>query len=1119
MQILHIALKPLDNNHVELRYWSDRPANYERQVLPLQTIEDLIEQSEQDYYVLRPDLSAMGKRLFLWLDGAGRWLSRAINECAAEGIVLAIAAEAKLSHLPWETLHDGNGFLIERDYPLVVPIRWLNQPAPDRPPQPRPLQILFMATSPENVQPVLNFEQEEASILRVTRDLPLTLRVEESGCVPELEKLWRRYPDNTFDVFHLTGHASVQSQPPYSPYFITESLTGERQETTVAELQKVFQVRRPRLIFLSGCRTGQGGNQGSVPSFAEALVRQGLPAVLGWGRSIADAIATRAAAFLYERLAAGDQLGQAVALTHRFLLQEQVKDWHLLRLYVRGEAWGALVEAPGDYVPPPEPVQYQFLDVEQKVRVATPEQFVGRRRTIQRCLRALREARTIGVLLHGLGGVGKSSTAARLLERLPDYQPLVIYQELDTQRLEGALFRQCTSEVGQAILNSSLPLMQRLTDFLKRGLNEPNQKLMVVLDDFEANLEPQADGSQALKPEVVEVLIALLQAIGASGKPHRVLITSRYDARLPELDERLYREPLAALQGADLQKKCERLPSFQAQAAVDPALQSQARTLADGNPRLLEWLDLILQDEQTDAALILERMEQRAVEFRESTLAQELLNQQNVALRTTLARGLVFELPVPLPAMTALWTEIPDWQQQCDRAVALGLLESIVSNSVPLYRVPRLLAPLLPLVEDDTLSTTATAALCEQWWEEAKDITEEQALELYRLAKLAQNLIVQDEVGVALADQWLEQGRYREAGLLYEELVEIRKQRWGEEHPDVANSLNNLAYLYESQGRYGEAEPLYQQALQQLQQLLGPEHPQIASSLNNLAALYKAQGRYGEAEPLLQQALQLRQQLLGPEHPQIASSLNNLALLYKSQGRYGEVEPLLQQALQLNQQLLGPEHPDVASSLNNLAALYESQGRYEVAEPLYLQALQQLQRLLGPEHPQIASSLNNLAYLYQFQGRYEAAELLYQQALQLRQQLLGPEHPDVASSLNNLAALYQSQGRYEAAELLFQQALQLRQRLLGPEHPDVASSLNNLAALYQSQGRYEAAELLFQQALQQLQRLLGPEHPNVASSLNNLAGLYESQGRYEAAEPLYLQALQQLQQLLGPEHP
>jgi len=836
MQVLHIALKRLETNYAELRYWGEHPANYERQVLPLQAIEDLIGESELNN-VLRPNVQGIGKRLFRWLDGDGRWLSRAINECSEEGIVLAITAEAKLSHLPWEVLHDGNTFLMERDYPLVVLVRWFDQPFRELSPQQKSLHILFMATSPENVQPVLNFEQEEADILRVTQNLPLTLRVEESGCVSELEKLWMRYPDKTFDVFHLTGHASVQSQPPYTPYFITESLTGERQDTTASDLMKVFQVRRPRLIFLSGCRTGQAGNKGSVPSFAEALVQRGIPAVLGWGRPISDQTAIRTAAFLYERLAAGDQLVQGLALTHRFLLQEQVNDWHLLRLYVRGEAWRSLVEPPGDYVPPPEPVQYQFLDAEKRVRVATPEQFVGRRQTIQRCLRALRETRALGVLLHGLGGVGKSSTAARLLERLPDYQPLVLYRELDAQTLEGVLFRQCTSEVGLEILNSQLPLMQRLTAFLSRGLNRPDQKLMVVLDDFEANLEARVDGSQGLKPEVVEVLVALLQAMVGSGRPHRVLITSRYDFHLEELDERLHREPLAALQGADLQKKCERLLSFQPLSVVPPELQQQARRISDGNPRLLEWLDRILQDEQVNATVIMEQMNKRAAEFREEILAQELLDQQDESLHIMLARGLVFDLPVPISVMASIWREIPNWERQCQRAAALGLLELTPAKPEAAYRVSRILSPLLPTIIDEKLYTTATDALYQKWWT-ASGVTEEQARELYRLAQLAQTNAIVNEIGSVLADRWNKQGRYQEAGRLYEQLLAVRRESLGEEHPDVATSYNNLAYLYNSQGRYQDAEPLYIKALELRQRLLGEEHPDVATSYNDLALLY-----------------------------------------------------------------------------------------------------------------------------------------------------------------------------------------------------------------------------------------------------------------------------------------
>ena len=53
----------------------------------------------------------------------------------------------------------------------------------------------------------------------------------------------------------------------------------------------------------------------------------------------------------------------------------------------------------------------------------------------------------------------------------------------------------------------------------------------------------------------------------------------------------------------------------------------------------------------------------------------------------------------------------------------------------------------------------------------------------------------------------------------------MRKKLLGEEHPDVANSLNNLAGLYKSQGRYEEAEPLYIQALDMRKKLLGDKHP------------------------------------------------------------------------------------------------------------------------------------------------------------------------------------------------------------------------------------------------------------------------------------------------------
>ncbi|WP_375480267.1 tetratricopeptide repeat protein, partial [uncultured Nostoc sp.] len=123
------------------------------------------------------------------------------------------------------------------------------------------------------------------------------------------------------------------------------------------------------------------------------------------------------------------------------------------------------------------------------------------------------------------------------------------------------------------------------------------------------------------------------------------------------------------------------------------------------------------------------------------------------------------------------------------------------------------------------------------------------------------------------------------------------------------------AQFYNGQGLYNKAAPWLEQCLEIIKKRLGEEHPNVASILNNLALLYNSQGRYSEAEPLYIQALALYRKLLGEEHPDVAQSLNNLAQLYNSQGRYSEAEPLNIQALTLYRKLLGEEHPDVAQSL------------------------------------------------------------------------------------------------------------------------------------------------------------------------------------------------------------
>ena len=96
--------------------------------------------------------------------------------------------------------------------------------------------------------------------------------------------------------------------------------------------------------------------------------------------------------------------------------------------------------------------------------------------------------------------------------------------------------------------------------------------------------------------------------------------------------------------------------------------------------------------------------------------------------------------------------------------------------------------------------------------------------------------------------------------------------------------------------------------------LLGEEHPSVAQSLNNLAILYAYQQRYYDSENLLRQALDLRNRLLGPEHPYTQGTLNSYL-------------QLISMAIQANQADTLSDHPMTQDLIPKIRAAMESQGK------------------------------------------------------------------------------------------------------------------------------------------------------------------------------------------------
>ena len=370
---------------------------YPAATLQTRAISKLVSEANAYYYVDDPGVSAperegrlerLGRDLYNLLDTSQGLLTGFLRSHRGRGlIVIALRVSENFAHLPWELMHDGNEFLAAAPNP-VVPVRVVPQtPAPSAP-QARALRVLFMACVPASSPYELDYQAEEAAIVRVAsaETLPLRLVDEPTGNLDELECRLGQYPAAYFDIIHITGHAAMTGR---SASFITETRSGGAHSADARQIGEAVQDARPRVIVLSGCRTAESGDLGSVASLAEELARTSAPAVIGWGRPVIDDDATQATAELYRQLMRGRTPARALAAAYRRLLRNDRPHWHCLRMFVQDGPARAPVTAVSDMTD-----DYVSFD---RAKETTPHglpkvdigEFVGRRRETQELLRLL----------------------------------------------------------------------------------------------------------------------------------------------------------------------------------------------------------------------------------------------------------------------------------------------------------------------------------------------------------------------------------------------------------------------------------------------------------------------------------------------------------------------------------------------------------------------------------------------------------------------------------------------------------------------------------------------------------------------------------------------------------
>ncbi|HWR82754.1 MAG TPA: tetratricopeptide repeat protein [Candidatus Deferrimicrobium sp.] len=1050
-------------------------------------------------------LLKLGQELFDWLNGSTQFLTRLVDTAQPPLLVeFAVSkqddspqARAFLD-APWELLaSDGIHWALRQDTNFC-PIRRIGKAMPPPTCSPNCLSVVFMAAAPRNAGN-LNYEDEEASILKATRDIGLDLVVEESGTLDLLSAVVARERP---DVIEISCHGTLKPEPG----LLLEDEVGDAAYAKSSQLVNKLGSNHPRLLFLSACETAEA--HPVLDSLARSLVRSGAPAVLGWGAPVLDLEATLFAAFFYGRLTAGDDLAHALAYA-RLELSESKQlpeppggglrshDWHLARLYYGPNGGGALATAGGPrrLVDRGRAVK-AFLDMKSKqVPVAGELEFVGRRRDIQRILREFRaqaSRRSAGVFVHGMGRQGKSSLAARIAYRLEhSHELIVLFGRYDASAILAAFRdRLATPEVTE-IVKRHLPhveenptsLLPALTELIEgpcqqvkkdAGGRAVTRPVLLVIDDFEQALEARPTGPHCLKAEFVESIRAVILSFRNAQTESRLLFTSRYRFTLPDdgndLATCLLDVPLHGMDRHESRKQATAKLRLQAE---DPRLQAKNlpalfervdRILAAalGNPGLQNILFSLCLDDPAACDRCLAQMEEfqqtgktpsedKVREFLENLAIEALLRLLTPAHRELLRCLTLFELPALIPVLERLShrSDQPVASESLARLAALGLIEvyeDLHRPQEPALAINALVRPLagnLSVTEQQTLAGLVVTKLFEQWGGEAgaKQRGYLQDYELTRLALLARE---PRALAATAADtlRFLEgQFAYRQAAKWARNIMTILD---GANAPVSVDLLRTAAECLLEVGEVSEADTLLQRALTAIEQGQLIDTQDHAAALITHARRLVVLGQPNEALKYFEQA-----KALLPPGRERAVTLGDIAEIRQAKGEVDAALELHQEALAVFEEL--GEKRERAITLVDIAGIETNIGEVDAALELYEEALAVCAEL-GDKKGR-AVTLGKIARIRTTKGEVDAALQLHEEALAVYEEL--KDKRSRAQTLGDIARIRMNEGEVDAALRLLQEVLAACEEL--GDKDGIANTLWSLAQIEIKQEKFEEA--------------------------------------------------------------
>jgi len=376
-------------------------------------------------------------------------------------------------------------------------------------------------------------------------------------------------------------------------------------------------------------------------------------------------------------------------------------------------------------------------------------------------------------------------------------------------------------------------------------------------------------------------------------------------------------------------------------------------------------------------------------------------------------------------------------------------------------------------------------------------------------AELTDQPDVRAQVLRTIGSAYASQGRYDMAEKNLRTALNDEIQLYGENNPEVADTMSELGVLTYRQVRYEEANSLLEKAIAayKTQRQANPASfnpAKLALALDYLAATKLYQVDPYAAKPLMLEALRISSGANLREKDRLVVAFNKsdtgASMVYTGELEKGQA--LLHEALTEYRQISKRPQWEQGSTLTHLGAALTMQRQFDEAEKYLIEGERVYRETLGDKSFYLSANLNRQAILFSEKNDLKAAEEKARESLAVARDFSLENRVLWAGPMATLGKVLIKTGQVRQGEDYLRQALAIHNQQTTKNYFNIGNLKIDLSQFLLAQNRWPEAEKLALEAYNETKQNLGDQHPASKAAADNLNKMYQKRGKHTAAEEI-----------------